>query len=97
VNESEKDAEIPGVIEQIRQLQSRVPFEKFAIELQGGDQRVIQIFDPYSVATTEDMICVLYEKNNGLEVFPDYSIASVSVGWHPKSLERFKRSDSKTL
>ena len=39
------------MIEQIRHLQSQRPFEPFAIEL--GNGRVIQIYDPWCVASVE--------------------------------------------
>ena len=40
------------MIEQIRHLQSRDPFEIFSIELTTG--RIIQIHDQHAVTTTDD-------------------------------------------
>jgi hypothetical protein len=78
------------MIDQIRHLQSRVPFETFALELVSG--RVIQIHDRYSVATASgthrgvDVIGVLHE-NGGFEVVNAGQVLSVSVGVHPKVKE----------
>ena len=75
------------MIDQIRHLQSRAPFETFAIELANG--RIIQIHDRHSVATTdgthhgEAVIGVLYGKGS-FELINANQIASVSVGLHPK-------------
>ena len=78
------------MIEQIRHLQSRAPFETFALEFANG--RVIQIHERHLVATTsgthhgEDVIGVLYE-NGSFELINANQIASVSVGVHPKIKE----------
>jgi len=75
------------MIEQIRHLQSQQPFETFALELVNG--RVIQIHNPYQVATTEggrhgeDVIGVLYHSGS-FELISASQIVSVSVGLHPK-------------
>src|ERR1700738_2966200 len=73
------------MIDQIRHLQSVVPFETFAIELAKG--RVIQVHDKHHVATTEGarngegVIGVLY--HGGIfELINARQIAS--VGLHPK-------------
>jgi hypothetical protein len=78
------------MIEQIRHLQSRAPFETFALELANG--RVIQIHERHLVATTsgthhgEGVIGVLYE-NGSFELINAGQILSVSVGVHPKVKE----------
>ena len=80
------------MIEQIRHLQSRAPFETFALELPNG--RVIQIHERHLVATTsgthhgEGVIGVLYE-NGSFELINAGQILSVSVGVHPKVKEEF--------
>lgn len=74
------------MIGQIRHLQSRQPFETFALELANG--RVIQIHDSHTIATLENVhhgagvVGVLYE--NGFEVLKAEEVVSVSVGVHPK-------------
>lgn len=78
------------MIDQIRHLQSRAPFETFALELANG--RVIQIHDRHLVATSdgthrgEGAIGVLY-KNGSFELINARQIVSVSVGLHPKVKE----------
>jgi hypothetical protein len=73
--------------DQIRHLQTRTPFETFAIELANG--RVIQIHDRHLVATTDDtrpgeaVIGVLHT-SGAFEVINASQVASVSVGVHPK-------------
>jgi hypothetical protein len=73
--------------DQIRHLQTRTPFETFAIELANG--RVIQIQDRHLVATTDDtrpgeaVIGVLHT-SGAFEVINASQVASVSVGVHPK-------------
>jgi hypothetical protein len=75
------------MIDQIRHLQSRDPFETFSIELANG--RVIQIQDRHLVATTdgarpgEAVIGVLYASGT-FELINASQVASVSVGLHPK-------------
>jgi hypothetical protein len=79
------------MIDQIRHLQARVPFEPFAIELANG--RVIQIHDRHLVATTdgvqpgEAVIGVLYTSGT-FELINVSQVASVSVGLHPKVREQ---------
>ena len=76
------------MIDQIRHLQSRVPFETFSIELANG--RVLQIHDPHLVATTdgarpeEAVIGVLYASGT-FELINTSQIVSVSVGLHPQA------------
>jgi len=75
------------MIDQIRHLQSRNPFETFALELANG--RIIQIHDRHEVATAEGthhggaVVGVLYETGT-FEVINASQIASVSVGLHQK-------------
>jgi hypothetical protein len=76
------------MIDQIRHLQSKVPFETFALELSNG--RVIQIEDPHQVATAsgrhvtdKGVIGVLYDTGR-FEVISTNQLASISVGLHPK-------------
>ena len=79
------------MIDQIRHLQSRVPFETFSIELASG--RVVQIHDRHLVATTdgaqpgEAVIAVLYASGT-FELINATQVASVSVGLHPKVKEQ---------
>jgi hypothetical protein len=79
------------MIDQIRHLQARVPFETFSIELANG--RVIQIHDRHLVATTdgtqpgEAVIGVLYASGT-FELINASQVASVSVGLHPKVKEQ---------
>jgi hypothetical protein len=82
--------ETPDMIDQIRHLQARDPFETFSIELVNG--RVIQIHDRHQVATTsgvqpgEAVIGVLYSSGT-FELINAAQVASVSVGLHPKVKE----------
>jgi hypothetical protein len=76
------------MIDQIRHLQSKVPFETFALELING--RVIQIHDPHQVATApsgthhgQSVIGILYSAGS-FEVINASQLLSVSVGVHPK-------------
>ena len=75
------------MIDQIRHLQARVPFETFALELATG--RVIQIHDRHLVATTSGthhgagVVGVLHE-NGTFELIDGSQMVSVSVGIHPK-------------
>jgi hypothetical protein len=75
------------MIDQIRHLQSKVPFETFALELTNG--RVIQIHDPHQVATAggthhgQSAIGILYSAGS-FEVINAGQLLSVSVGVHPK-------------
>jgi hypothetical protein len=75
------------MIDQIRHLQSRDPFETFSIELANG--RVIQIQDKHLVATAdgtrpgEAVIGVLYASGT-FELINARQVASVSVGLHPQ-------------
>jgi hypothetical protein len=75
------------MIDQIRHLQVRAPFETFAIELANG--RVLQIYDRHSVATTDgtrpgDAVIGVLHTNGVFEVISASQVASVSVGLHPK-------------
>ena len=86
------------MIDQIRHLQSRAPFETFSIELSNG--RVIQIHERHLVATTSGthhgggVIGVLYE-NSSFELISAGQVVSVSVGVHPKvNAELDARMDS---
>jgi hypothetical protein len=82
------------MIDQIRYLQSRDPFETFSIELTNG--RVVQIYDRHSVATTEGsrpeegVIGVLHTTGS-FEVINANQVISVSVGVHPQVKERLAR------
>lgn len=75
------------MIDQIRHLQSRDPFETFSIELTTG--RIIQIHDRHEVATAagthhgDAVIGVLYESGT-FEVLNASQIVAVSVGVHPQ-------------
>jgi len=74
------------VIDQIRHLQSREPFETFALELANG--RIIQIHDRHEVATAAGthgyaVVGVLYETGT-FEIINVSQIVSVSVGLHQK-------------
>jgi hypothetical protein len=75
------------MIDQIRHLQARSPFETFSIELANG--RVLQIHDRHSVATTdgsrpgEAVIGVLHT-SGAFEVINASQVVSVSAGLHPK-------------
>jgi hypothetical protein len=76
------------MIDQIRQLQKQS--EPFAIELTSG--RVIQIYEPHSVATDENghgTVGVLHG-NGAFEIIPVAQIVSVSVGVHPIAKERME-------
>jgi hypothetical protein len=82
------------MIEQIRLLQSRAPFETFSIELANG--RVIQIHDRHSVATTggsrpEEAAIGVLHKSGAFEVINASQVVSVSVGVHPKVKEQLAR------
>ncbi len=78
------------MIEQIRNLQGKSPFESFALELTNG--RVIQISYRHQVATAqgdyrgEAVIGILYG-NGRFEVISAGQVVSVSVGLHPKIKE----------
>jgi len=64
--------------------------QPFALELVSG--RVIQIYDPRSVATSEagyGSIGVLHS-DGSFEVFGALHVVSVSVGVHPDEAERLK-------
>jgi hypothetical protein len=76
------------VIEQIRHLLSRSPFETFSIELVSG--RVIQIYDRHKVATTSAAVGVLHG-DSAFEVINASQIASVSVGVHPVDQETIEK------
>jgi hypothetical protein len=82
------------MIEQIRHLQNKEPFESFALELSNG--RVIQIYDRHQVATAsgahhgEYVIGILYGSGS-FEVINASQIISVSVGVHPKVKEELEQ------
>jgi hypothetical protein len=81
------------MIDQIRHLQSRVPFEPFALELSSG--RIIQIEDRHRVATAADpnggaVIGVLYGGGR-FEVIDAGQLLSVSSGIHPKVKEELSK------
>jgi hypothetical protein len=84
------------MIDQIRTLQVASPFEPFAIELANG--RVIQIYEPWGVATREGSGSPR-NREGQLGIFSDDSfevinaakVVSVSVGVHPIEAERFKK------
>jgi hypothetical protein len=82
------------MIDQIRHLQSKVPFETFALELQSG--RVIQIHDPRQVATAsgthhgQSVVGILYSAGS-FEVINAAQLLSVSVGVHPKVKEELSK------
>ena len=66
------------------------PGQPFALELASG--RVIQIYDPRTVSTSEagyGSIGVLHS-DGAFEVFGAIHVVSVSVGVHPVETERFK-------
>ena len=71
------------MIDQVRHLQSRTPFETFSIELANG--RVIQIHDRHSVATTdgtrpEEAVIGVLHTSGAFEVINASQVASISVG-----------------
>jgi hypothetical protein len=75
------------MIDQIRHLQARAPFETFAIELANG--RVLQIHDGHSVATPdgtrpEEAVIGVLHISGAFEVINASQVVSVSVGLHPK-------------
>jgi hypothetical protein len=75
------------MIEQIRHLQTQIPFETFAIELVNG--RVIQVHDRHLVATTEgsrpgEAVIGVLHRNGAFEVVNAGQVLSISVGLHPK-------------
>lgn len=77
-------------IAQIRLLQTQSPTQPFALELVTG--RVIQIYDPHTIATCEDghgSIGILYG-DGSFEVFAAERVVSVSVGVHPQEQDRLK-------
>ena len=82
------------IINKIRELQDKQPFESFALELSNG--RVIQIYDPCQVATSqgerhgEAAIGILY-RNGCFEVLDASHVASVSVGVHVKVQEELQQ------
>jgi hypothetical protein len=84
------------MIDQIRHLQSKVPFETFALELTNG--RVIQIQDPHQVATQtaggthhgQSVIGILYSAGS-FEVINASQLLSVSVGVHPKVAQELSK------
>jgi hypothetical protein len=82
------------MIDQIRHLQSRVPFETFALELTNG--RVIQIHDPHQVATAsgthhgQSVTGILYSAGS-FEVINASQLLSVSVGVHPKVTQELSK------
>jgi hypothetical protein len=91
------------MIDQIRYLQSRQPFETFALELTTG--RVIQINERHMVATVEGAqyvdgaVGVLHEKGS-FEVISVGHIVNVSAGVHRKvkdELEARKEDVRKTF
>jgi hypothetical protein len=78
------------MIDQIRHLQSRAPFETFSIELANG--RIIQIHDRHSVATTdgsrpEEAVIGVLHATGAFEVINSNQVACISVGLHPKVKE----------
>ena len=84
------------MIDQIRHLQTKRPFESFAIELTNG--RVIQIYDPWCVATVErsghgesqaGKIGILHA--GAFELINAEHIAAISAGIHPVEEERFQK------
>ena len=82
------------MIDQIRHLQNKQPFESFALELSNG--RVIQIHDRYQVATSQDthhgeyVVGILYGSGS-FEVINAGQLLSVSVGVHPKVKEELSK------
>ena len=82
------------MINQIRELQARRPFQYFALELSNG--RVIQIYDPYCVATDEGSaakVGILH--GDSFELISVDHIVSVSVGVHPTEEERLRNFRAK--
>jgi hypothetical protein len=78
-------AKLP-MINQIRELQARRPFQRFALELSSA--HVIQIHDPYCVATDEGSaakVGILH--GDSFELISVDHIVSVSVGVHPTEEE----------
>jgi len=81
------DRALEAMIHQIRQLQSREPFETFSIELSTG--RVIQIHDPYKIATAEgdhhgEWVVGVLHGHERFEMISGAQIVAVSVGVHPQ-------------
>ena len=84
-------------IAQIRHLQTQSPGQPFALELASG--RVIQIYDPRTVSTSEagyGSIGVLHS-DGSFEVFGAIHVVSVSVGVHPVEIERNSRNEQRSL
>jgi hypothetical protein len=82
------------MINQIRELQARRPFQYFALELSSG--RVIQIYDPYCVATGEGStakVGILH--SDSFELASVDHIVWVSVGVHHTEEERLGNFRSK--
>ena len=83
-------------IAQIRHLQTQSPGQPFALELASG--RVIQIYDPRTVSTSEagyGSIGVLHS-DGSFEVFGALHVVSVSVGVRPDEAERLKELKERT-
>jgi hypothetical protein len=82
---------IPISINQIRHLQTTAPGKPFALEMVSG--RIIQIYDPHSVATLEydqPSIGVLHSDGD-FEVFPADRVVSVQTGMHPLEEEQWRK------
>jgi hypothetical protein len=91
------------MIDQIRELQRKRPFESFYIELDSG--RVIQVNDAFEVTTNingHGTIGVLHG-SGCFDVVAAPHVAAVGLGMHPKVAERLhkfkdrmkKRTDEK--
>ena len=76
------------IIEQIRHLQAKRPFEPFALEL--DNSRIIQIYDPYQLATREgqrvgrgaEAVIGILHHDGSFELLDASHVVSVSAGVH---------------
>jgi hypothetical protein len=79
------------MIDQIRDLQKKRPFESFYIELDSG--RVIQVDDPLEITTNingHGTIGVLHD-NGCFDVVAVPHVAAVGLAMHPKVLDDLRK------
>ena len=84
-----------AIINQIRALQ--LQGLKFGLELDSG--RVIQIHDPFRVATTdgkENFVGVL-GYDGVFELIETSHVVSVTAGWHPQDKEAFEKRKQRAI
>jgi hypothetical protein len=78
------------IIEQIRHLQAKRPFEPFALEL--DNSRIIQLYDPYQLASREgqrvgreaEAVIGILHHEGSFEFLDASHVVSVSAGVHPQ-------------